>query len=200
MRLGDDERRVLLQIARLALGHAVSACPGFEERLADQRVTPALEEPRGAFVSLKQQAGKGAAEELRGCIGCIESERPLYRTVIDAAGGAALRDPRFPPVEPDELDRLRIEVSALDRLVAVDGPDAIVAGRHGVRLCKEGKTAVFLPQVAGDRGWSTAKLLKQLAIKAGLPEDGWRGAALAVFEAEVFGEPRSPAQGASGSR
>ena len=68
------------------------------------------------------------------------------------------------------------------------------------RLRKAGKTAVFLPQVAGDRGWFTGKLLEQLALKAGLPADGWRGAALAVFEAEIFGEPRSPAQGPSGSR
>ena len=54
---------------------------------------------------------------------------------------------------------------------------------------KGGASAVFLPQVAGERGWSVEQLLSQLSLKAGLSRDGWVGGKLSVFRAEVFGEP-----------
>ncbi|MEP0773301.1 MAG: AMMECR1 domain-containing protein, partial [Acidobacteriota bacterium] len=72
----------------------------------------------------------------------------------------------------------------------VPGPEAIQLGRHGVILAKEGRTAVFLPQVASETGWDRDTFLSQLARKAGLAADAWRrGASFEVFTAQVFGEP-----------
>jgi AMMECR1 domain-containing protein len=48
--------------------------------------------------------------------------------------------------------------------------------------------SVFLPQVAAEHGWGVEQLLRQLALKAGLAEDGWRDAELRVFQGERFGE------------
>jgi AMMECR1 domain-containing protein len=54
-------------------------------------------------------------------------------------------------------------------------------------LEKNGRHAVFLPQVAPEQGWDLATTLAHLCRKAGLPNDAWRqGARLHVFEAEVF--------------
>ena len=66
----------------------------------------------------------------------------------------------------------------------------VVIGRHGVQLEKGPARAVFLPQVAVEHGWTLDTLMKQLALKAGLADDGWRGAKFRVFEAQVFGEPK----------
>ncbi|MBK7769017.1 MAG: AmmeMemoRadiSam system protein A [bacterium] len=136
---------------------------------------------RGAFVTLHAQG------HLRGCIGIIEGRLPLLRAVADNAAAAAVGDPRFPPVTPDEVSNLTLEVSALTPLRTVDGPAGIIIGRHGILLGRQGRQAVFLPQVATEQGWDLPTTLSQLCRKAGLPPDAWReGATLRVFEADVF--------------
>lgn len=139
--------------------------------------------PRGAFVTLT----KGG--ELRGCIGNMLPGAPLDRTVGAMALRAAFEDPRFPPVTLEEYPRLSIEISALTPLKAVSSADDIVVGRDGVLLEKDGRSAVFLPQVATEQGWGRDEMLDHLCRKAGLPAGSWKqGARFSVFQAEVFGE------------
>jgi AmmeMemoRadiSam system protein A len=183
--LTGDERAFLRELARRAVSAAAhgGAAPD-PEAVARERGLPLserLQERRGAFVTLHD------GERLRGCIGMIEGRLPLARTVADNARAAAVEDPRFPPVTPDELSNITLEVSALTPLRAVDGPAGIEVGRHGVLLQKHGRQAVFLPQVAAEQGWDLSATLTHLCRKAGLPDDAWReGAHLHVFEAEVF--------------
>jgi AMMECR1 domain-containing protein len=71
----------------------------------------------------------------------------------------------------------------------VSSPDEIRIGIDGVVLNKDGRSAVFLPQVAPEQGWALNQTLTQLSLKAGLPGDAWKeGASLLVFQAVVFGE------------
>lgn len=187
--LSGEERRDLLRLARAAIRDRLARDGALERVRAVVSVTPALEERRGAFVSLKipSPANPGALE-LRGCIGRIETPDALHRTVVEVAEGAALRDSRFPPLTLEELSRVRIEVSALTALRSVGGPQEIEVGRDGVHLTRGQHMAVFLPQVATEQGWGVDRLLEMLALKAGLPRDGWRDAELATFRAEVFRE------------
>jgi len=183
--LTPDERTFLRELAWSAVRAAASgsAAPDPEEFARERglTLTERLREPRGAFVTLH------AGGQLRGCIGLIEGRLPLVRAVADNGRAAAVDDPRFPPLTPDELSNLSLEVSALTPLRAVDGPQDIEAGRHGILLQKHGRQAVFLPQVATEQGWDLATTLTHLCRKAGLPGDAWReGAHLRVFEAEVF--------------
>ncbi len=141
----------------------------------------ALGQSRGAFVTLTREG------RLRGCIGYIQGFKPLTEAVIDNARNAAVGDPRFPPLNEQELEGLEWEISALTPLRSVPSPDAIRIGVHGVLLGCRGRQSVFLPQVAKDEGWDVQTMLDHLALKAGLPADAWRdGADLQVFEAEVF--------------
>jgi len=186
--LDADERRFLLALARAVVeATAAGTRPPTPRAVADRlglALTPRLTAPRGAFVTLTREG------ELRGCIGYIEGIAPLARAVAENAAAAAARDPRFPPVRPDETAGLRVEVSALTPLRDVAGPQEIVIGRHGIVLAKGRARAVFLPQVAPEQGWDRDTTLRHLALKAGLPPDGWRaGARFAVFEAEVLEEP-----------
>ncbi len=139
--------------------------------------------PQGAFVTLRRGA------ELRGCIGRMSPDSPLGKTVGAMALQAAANDPRFPPVSAEELPKLTVEISALTPVKPVPGAGDIVVGRDGVLLSKGGRTAVFLPQVATEQGWSRGEMLDHLCRKAGFPAGCWKeGASFSVFQAEVFGE------------
>jgi AmmeMemoRadiSam system protein A len=177
--LTSAERHELLWLARESI-HATlhgTASPGC------RALTPALDAPGAAFVSLHQQ------HRLRGCIGTLTAERPLYRTVAQMALSAAFDDPRFPPLTKSELPSVQIEISRLSPLVPAS-PEEICPGRHGVCMTQGDHRGVFLPQVALEYHWDRETLLRELCRKALLPPDAWRhpGTALTLFEAEVFGE------------
>lgn len=148
-----------------------------------RNLPPRARRAQGAFVTLKDGGS------LRGCIGRMTPGAPLDRVVGAMALQAALNDRRFPPVSLAELPRLTIEISALTPMRPVSGPGDIVVQRDGVLLEKDGRSAVFLPQVASEQGWTREEMLDQLCFKAGLPAGSWRrGAAFSVFQAEVFRE------------
>lgn len=143
-----------------------------------------VREPAGAFVTLRRDG------RLRGCIGYIAPIKAVWQAVLDNAEAAALRDNRFRPVEPAELDSLDVEVSVLTDPVPIPDWTAFEVGRHGIVLVKGARRAVFLPDVAVDQGWDREQTLAQLARKAGLPADGWRdGAQFFVFTNHKVGGP-----------
>ncbi len=182
--LGEKDKALLLRLARKTLEYRYEkgGIPSPEELGIE--VTEAMRRPRAAFVTLKKDG------HLRGCIGRIYPTQPLYREVMARAIQSALEDGRFPPVEAAELPGLHIEISALTPPKAVASHREIVLGRHGIILQKGDRTAVYLPQVAGEQGWDLPETLGHLSEKAGLPADAWReGASFMVFEADVFGEP-----------
>jgi AmmeMemoRadiSam system protein B/AmmeMemoRadiSam system protein A len=182
--LSAAARRALLHLARrtIELRLATRRAPTIEA--TGVRVPEEARAPGAAFVTLT-----GADDQLRGCIGELVANGPLVESIMENAQRAALSDPRFPPVDADELAGLHLEISALTPPRPVSGYDAIELGRHGIILSKGLRRAVFLPQVAGEQGWDLPTTLTHLSRKAGLGPDDWReGASLQVFEATVFGE------------
>ena len=178
----EEEKDALLRLARGTVEAWVRE--GSRPAPADLGVTltERVRTNSGVFVTLKKHG------RLRGCIGNIPPSKPLFQGVLDNAVSAASRDPRFPPVTPDELDQIEIEVSVLTPPVAVKGPWDVVLGRHGVWIEKEGRSAVYLPQVAPEQGWTIPQTLTHLSQKAGLPPDAWtEGMTFRVMEAIVFG-------------
>ena len=183
--LGAEDRAFLLRIARAAVEHAVRTGKPFPAGHFAESAPTATRARMGAFVTLNDRA-TGA---LRGCIGEILNVRPLVEAVTARAADSALHDPRFSPVSPGELAGLRVEVSALTPPRPVGSWRNIVLGRDGMTLEKNGRFAVFLPQVAPEQGWDLATTLTYLSQKAGLPPEAWReGAAFETFQAEVFHE------------
>jgi len=146
---------------------------------------PLLDEPCGAFVTLRSRRGT-----LRGCIGRVESDRPLWETVAGMARAAAFDDPRFPALDEAELGDVTIEVSIMSPPWRIDDPGEVVPGRHGVMVERGLHRGLFLPQVATEQGWGREVLLDQVCLKAGLPPSAWREpeTALYVFTAAVVGE------------
>ncbi len=177
---------LLHQLARIAVIDAVlpqsGASRDYEPLLA--ALPEAGRQPSGAFVTLKKHG------ELRGCIGYILPKEPLYRAVILNSINAAQQDYRFPPVQPEELKELELTVSVLSPPQAIASAADFQPGVHGIILHKEGRSAVFLPEVATEQGWNREQTLSHLARKAGLAEDAWKeGASFEVFTTQHFEAP-----------
>jgi hypothetical protein len=177
--LGNGELERLHRIAVLGIRRAVlgqSRVPDGEIVATVADLPPALETPAGAFVTLRRQG------ELRGCVGHVPSDLPLYQAVLQSGVNAARNDSRFQPVDPEELDGLEVEVSVLTPPRPIASIDALRIGEHGITLHKDGHYALFLPEVATTMGWDRETTLSRLALKAGLPADAWRdGAVFEVF-------------------
>lgn len=177
--LTESEKRELLSIARRSLESAVrgDSKPEFEN------LTDTLKEKRGGFVTLRKHG------ELRGCIGYIEPLKPLYLTVAEMAVSAGTGDPRFYPLEEDELGDVTIEISVLSPLREISGVEEIEVGRDGIFIVKAPRSGILLPQVATENNWDSLTFLEQTCLKAGLPVDCWQeNAAIYTFSAEIFGE------------
>jgi AmmeMemoRadiSam system protein A len=180
--LTPEEGGTLLLLARETIEAAVTESPLPE--LPAGQLTPCLQLPLGAFVTLR------ISSELRGCIGEMNWERPVYRNVIRAAKGAALHDPRFEPLAEQELSRVRVETTILGALQKISGVEEFDPQRHGIQFELGGRRAVFLPQVAKETGWGRELLLENLCLKAGLVREAWKHpqALLKIFETQEFSE------------
>ena len=180
MLTAQQEKR-LLEIARKSIISYVKD----GRTLKFTETDPALTKKRGAFVTIKERG------QLRGCIGHIVPTLPLYETVAQMAVEAATGDPRFPPMEPNELDRITLEISVLSELEKINDPNKIEVGKHGILLRKGFNSGLLLPQVATEYNWNREEFLQNTCHKAGLPADAWKkGAEIYIFSAQVFGEEK----------
>jgi len=179
--LNAEQQKKLLSIARRTIEDYVK-----ERKRAEVTETdPELLKEKGAFVTLRK------GENLRGCIGNIIGHGPLYLTVRDMAIASSTEDPRFPPVTPNELKDIKIEISVLSEPRRITNPDEIELGVHGVIIKRGFRSGVFLPQVATETGWTKEEFLSNLcAHKAGLSTDAWmdKKTEIYIFTAQVFEE------------
>jgi AmmeMemoRadiSam system protein A len=148
-----------------------------------------LAEPGACFVTLRKDG------ELRGCIGSLEAHRPLSEDLIQNARSAAHRDPRFSPLQRNELDVVRFEVSLLTPLERVEvqsqqeALEKLRPGVDGVLLQWGPHRGVFIPKM-----WKQlpepVEFLTYLKRKAGLPSLEWlSGTRMWRFTAEDWSEP-----------
>jgi AmmeMemoRadiSam system protein A len=189
--LASGQRLLLLHLARRTLEEVVRQQPATVPN-PDHLEAPLLE-TRACFVTLEKQTS------LRGCIGHLIARKPLYAAVIDATREAASTDPRFAPVNPDELEDITLEISVLSNLAPLTFSTAehllaqLEPHRHGVVLHFEDKTATFLPQV-WEQIPDPIDFLNRLALKGGWEPSTWRDARcrVSVYEVESFQEPGHP--------
>ncbi len=176
--LNIDEQKLILKLAEETVKSVVRG----EKPEVPENLPPITKEKRGAFVTLNKN------HQLRGCIGYIVPIKPLYETIMEMGKAAALRDPRFQPVEPDELDDIDVEVSVLTVPHVIDDVNEIEVGKHGIIIRKGHSQGLLLPQVATEYGWDRETFLKHTCRKAGLPTDAWLDddTEIKIFSAQVF--------------
>lgn len=181
--LSDEEKRYLFRLIRGALSFYFEGKSFSPSPPTPQEKYPHLFEKRGAFVTL----WKG--KSLRGCIGNIYPARPLYEEICEIALSSALRDPRFPPLQKEELSEIELEISLLSPLIKGSIEDLEV-GKHGILIQKGYYRGLLLPQVATEYNWDAETFLRHACLKAGLPEDCYLHpeTEIYLFTAEVFKE------------
>lgn len=126
-----------------------------------------LKRRAGCFVSLHSRDKR----MLRGCIGTISptSKNLAYEIINNAV--AACQDPRFLPVEENEINNLDIQVDVLSELEPIEKIKLLNPQKYGVVVkTKDSRTGLLLPAIEG-----IENAAEQVAIareKAGiLPEE-----------------------------
>ena len=179
--LDDDDRRMLLRIARDAINRYLQS-PG--EIDPPDELTPGLKRYVGAFVTLHLN------KDLRGCVGSLTCDKTVAETVAEVAVSAAFEDYRFDQLSRDDIERMNIEVSVLSEFTPIDDISQVVPGKHGLWVESEQGKGLLLPQVAEQHGWDRETFLRQTCVKAGLSPSDWQKSETTtmVFTAEVFSE------------
>jgi hypothetical protein len=162
--LTKQNKKELIRIAKEAINTYIRSGDFLDCESQDTSLNYHL----GVFVTLRK------GEALRGCIGQLQSDDPLYQTVRDTAISAATRDPRFIPVSEEELDQVSIKISILSPLIRVKDISEIEVGVHGVMIIHAGRRGILLPQVPVERGWDRTTFLENVCLKAGFPPDTWK--------------------------
>ncbi len=98
----------------------------------------------GVFVSIKEEG------QLRGCIGTLQAVQPsIAEEIIQNAVSSSTRDPRFPPIRPDELDKLAVSVDVLGEMEEIDTLAKLDVKRYGVVVTKGYRRGLLLPNLEG---------------------------------------------------
>lgn len=125
---------------------------------------PTIKRKSGVFITLRENS------LLRGCIGRMNADEPLYKAVQKIAVAAATSDPRFSPLNIKDLKNITIKISVLSPLKKID-VDHIEIGKHGLLISYKGHRGVLLPEVPVERNWDADTFLAHLCMKAGLRPD-----------------------------
>lgn len=187
-KMKKSDRQRLLQIARRAIEKYLQK--GEVLKMEKDDLPLSFQEKNGVFVTLWEN------QELRGCIGSLESDKPVYENVIDNSLASALFDSRFTPLKAEEMNEVKIEISILSPLRqmrrfehARDLLNYLQKHQSGLLIKKGGRQATFLPQVWEELP-APASFLSRLCEKAGLDAREWEKMDLEIYqyEAEVFKE------------
>jgi AmmeMemoRadiSam system protein A len=150
-----------VKLARASLEHYVK----YKERIKvpDNLSEELLSSRRGAFVTIKKDG------MLRGCIGTIEpAQINLATEIIENAISAGLKDPRFDPVEEEELSELVYSVDVLMKPEPISFLEELDVEKYGVIVSKGFRKGLLLPNI---EGVDTPQEQVRIALnKAGIPE------------------------------
>lgn len=183
--VNKGDQQFLLKLARTTLEQYLQE--GTFPEVDEPQIPDVLKEKRACFVTLNKNG------MLRGCIGSLTPESPLYQGVMQNAVYAALQDPRFPPVQYQELSEITIEISVLtipEQIEYKDQADLLKKiDRKGVIISKGAHRATYLPQV-WDQLPDPEEFISNLCRKAGLSPDYWKEGELDVYvyTAQAFEE------------
>jgi uncharacterized protein (TIGR00296 family) len=184
--LSVDEGKKAVEFARKIIDGYVS-----QNNRPNLDIGKSFLEKQGAFVTLHTFP----EHNLRGCIGIPLPVMPLKDAIAEGAKSAT-RDPRFPPLEENELDSIIIEVTILTKpeIINVEKPEEYLSkieiGRHGLIVEQGIFKGLLLPQVPIEQGWNKEEFLSHTCIKAGLIPDAWQDISTKIssFSGQIFTE------------
>ncbi|MBN2051997.1 AmmeMemoRadiSam system protein A [Candidatus Woesearchaeota archaeon] len=183
--MNNADKKILLKLARDSIKTY------FKGKKPDMKEAKHLSDKQGVFVTLHDKDG-----DLRGCIGFPMPVYPLNMAVVEVARSAAFHDPRFPPLEEKELDKIVIEISVLTLPEPVkverasEYMEKIKIGVDGLIIDGEYGSGLLLPQVATENNFNVQTFLNCLCQKAGMGFNCWKDLnnKISKFQAIIFNE------------
>ena len=141
--LRRSQEDTYIRLARQAVEHFVKK--GARLKIPEYALTEALlGKSRGVFVSIKDSGG------LRGCMGITAGlEINLASEIISNAIKACSEDPRFPAIEPEELEGLIISVDVLSPAEKVTQREQLDPKTYGIIVSHDYKRGLLLPNLEG---------------------------------------------------
>ncbi len=153
-----------------------------EKGKINEEILKELDEERGVFVTLRKN------NQVRGCIGTLKEDK-LWINVQKYAIFSAFNDPRFPPLQKDELPQIKIEISIIENVEDVKNISEIKLGEDGIILDVGGKGGVLLPEVATEYNVKTPEeFLDMLCKKIGSQKGCWKKAKIKKFKTKKISE------------
>ncbi len=186
--LSVAEGKKVVQFARHVIEEYVT-----NHKTPQSNLGKSFQDKQGVFVTLHTFPD----HDLRGCIGIPLPVIPLQDAIIESAQSAT-QDPRFPPLTPQELPTIIVEVTILTKpeLIKVtqpqDYPTHIEIGRDGLIVQQGYYTGLLLPQVPVEQQWTKEEFLSHTCMKAGLPPDAWfdTHTKISKFSGQIFTETK----------
>ena len=187
MILSNYDGEILVRIARAAVTEYLKT---ENKIILQEEFKSKFSYNSGDFVTLSKK------ENLRGCIGFPTPVKKLYQSLVDAAIASATEDPRFPPVQYEELNDISFEITVLTIPEEVkvtnhhEYLNKIKVGRDGLIVKWEFGSGLLLPQVPVEYGWNEEEFLNHTCEKAGAPPDCWKNKSTVIlrFGGIVFKE------------
>ena len=184
--LSDDDGQILVKMAR----NAVTEYLQNNTRINNKEFNSRFNIDSRIFVTITKE------NSLRGCIGYPLPIKKLSNAVIDSAIAAATEDPRFSPINPNELNNLIFEITVLTPPIEInvekyeDYLSIIKVGRDGLIVENKQCSGLLLPQVPKEYGWDIEEFLAHTSEKAGLEKNAWKDQDTKVsrFEGIIFKE------------
>ncbi|MCL5100326.1 MAG: TIGR00296 family protein [Candidatus Marsarchaeota archaeon] len=186
-----EDGKTMVQAARSAIELYIRN-PKFDKSMVEKELSK-FRQRHGVFVTLYYHP----SEQLRGCVGFPRPVNAVSHDLVEAALAAAFEDPRFVPMSTNELDDTAIEVSILSDPVPLKGSAMtrlknVVVGRDGLIVEYGVYSGLLLPIVAVEQHWDAERFLREVCVKAGLPETYWTQANVNLYkyETQVFREEK----------
>ncbi len=151
-----------VRLARMTLENYVEH--GREIGIPEELPEEMLNRKAGVFVSLKRNG------DLRGCIGTImPTTSCIAEEIIQNTVSAGARDPRFYPVQANELPEIVYSVDVLSEAEPIDSLDKLDVKKYGVIVRAGRRSGLLLPDL---EGVDTPEHQVMIALqKAGIGQD-----------------------------
>ena len=182
--LTKEEGQNAVLYARTVIEHVTNANP-----IPSLVIPGVFQDRHGVFVTIHTYPG----HDLRGCIGIPLPVLPLQKAIAESAQSAT-QDPRFSPLQQNELDTIIIEVTILTKPVLMKAKQPreylpqLQIGRDGLIIEQGFFKGLLLPQVPVEQKWNKEEFLSHTCMKAGLPPDAWfeKNTKIFKFSGQIF--------------
>ncbi|MEM3364420.1 MAG: AMMECR1 domain-containing protein [Candidatus Micrarchaeia archaeon] len=127
-----------------------------------------LSRPCGVFIAYRDRKGSP-----RGCMGLLDTDRPLMYAAVDCAIAAAVDDPRYERIIIDDVVGISIEMTLIKDIHDItqnldDARAQFIAGVHGLYAESGVKAGVLLPRDISSLGLDFDGALRKVRAKAGI--------------------------------